>query len=209
MTEPKPRPPYQTIAAPLRYEIDPIKGSRFITELQPVTDADAALTLVSEIRNEFPDATHHCWAFRLREPESSRSSDDGEPGGSAGRPILAQLAGRELYDLVAVVVRYFGGTKLGVGGLMRAYGGATAKTLDRAELKTVTPRRPLLLAHSYDDTAAIASALASLKLRPTNSDYGARVELRLEVPDADWERVRDELRNHTAGRVLFLPSDPA
>lgn len=197
----KPRPPYQTLAAPIRHEIDPIKGSRFITDARAVQTEDEAERAIAAVREEFPDARHHCYAYVLRDPAIERSSDDGEPGGSAGRPILAQLTGRELFDLCVVVVRYFGGVKLGVGGLVRAYGGAAAKTLDRAELLTVTPTRMLALEHDYSDTAAIQATLGSLGLAPAASDHAATVTLHVRVPDADWDAVCESLMNATSGRV--------
>jgi uncharacterized YigZ family protein len=197
------RKPFLTLAKTLRHEIEPIKNSRFITEVRPISSEDEALTLVDSLRQEMADACHHCWAFQLRDPHKMRSSDDGEPGGSAGRPILAVLQGRELFNVVAVVVRYFGGTKLGVGGLMRAYGGATAKTLDRGDLLTITPKRPLWLEYSYEDTNPIQQALSSLNLVPTENEYTGQVRSLIEIPDDQWEAVRDALIDQSAGRVQF------
>lgn len=208
MVQDRPQKPYQSIRTALRHEIEPIKNSRFITELRPIsTDEDAKLFL-AEMRAEFPDANHHCWAYQIKNPARARSSDDGEPGGSAGRPILAVLQGRELFDLMAVVVRYFGGTKLGVGGLMRAYGGAAAKTLDRAELKEITPTRPLWLRYSYDETNQIQSAVKKLGLELLESQYSEEVLSLLQVPAQDWEQVRQELINQSAGRIRFNDENP-
>jgi uncharacterized YigZ family protein len=137
-------PPYRTIAEGLRHEPPKTKGSRHIATIAPVATTAAAEAVVARVRDEMPDATHHAFAWRLRAGDgpsglSFRSSDDGEPSGSAGRPILAQIDGRELTDVVVVVTRYFGGTKLGVGGLVRAYGGAAAEALDLAEIVEVVP----------------------------------------------------------------------
>ena len=100
---PPPRDPYATLEAPVTFEIERIKNSRFIGEARPVTDEDAAAEVIDAVRASMPDARHHCWAWRLQGPERFKSSDDGEPGGSAGRPILAQITGRELFDVVVVV----------------------------------------------------------------------------------------------------------
>ncbi|MCA9712397.1 MAG: YigZ family protein, partial [Myxococcales bacterium] len=117
-----------------RHEPAPIKGSRFLATLAPVHDRAQARAFVAEIEAEMPDATHHCWALRLARPSLERAVDAGEPSGSAGRPILAAMTGRDVVDACVVVTRYFGGTKLGVGGLVRAYGGAAAAVLDGAAL---------------------------------------------------------------------------
>ncbi len=87
----------------------------------PVGDDEAAMVFLQRIKQRFPDARHWCWAYQLRHQGKTRFSDDGEPGGSAGKPILAPIVGRQLVDTMVVVVRYFGGVKLGVGGLVRAY----------------------------------------------------------------------------------------
>ena len=124
---------YQTVRASSVYQGDPVKGSKFIAVVYPLQSEMELTDRLENVRGQYPDANHHCWAFRVRENERSRSSDDGEPGGSAGRPILAQIVGHDVYDVLVVVIRYFGGTKLGVGGLIRAYGGAAGRALDRAE----------------------------------------------------------------------------
>lgn len=199
------RAPYRTLAEALRFEVEPIKRSRFIVDLMPVSSAEEALAGIAEVRAASADASHHCWAYVLRSSGELRSSDDGEPGGSAGRPILAALQGRDIDDVLAVVTRYFGGTKLGVGGLMRAYGGATARALDRASFRLVTPQRPLWIEHAYDDTAAVEAALREAGLAVQESRYSDRVKARIDVPDADWETLRARLTEATRGRVRFPP----
>ncbi len=200
---PPPRDPYVTLEAPVTFEIERIKNSRFIGEARPVPDEDTAAEAIDAVRASMPDARHHCWAWRLQGPERFKSSDDGEPGGSAGRPILAQITGRELFDVVVVVTRYFGGTKLGVGGLMRAYGSAAAQVLDHGVVRTITPKRDLWIAYDYAETTLVESALRTLELEPAESRYEDRVTLRLAIPDGDWEAVRAGLSEHTQGRVRF------
>lgn len=202
------RQPFLTIAEPIDFEIEPIKHSRFIAYAAPVSTEEAALAFVETVREQYPDARHHCWAFQLREGQRVRFSDDGEPGGSAGRPMLSQLQGREVFNLVVVVVRYFGGTKLGVGGLMRAYGGAVAQLLDRAMLQTVTPTLPLWLSYAYADTSAVDAALAELQQTATETRYGERVELCLQVPDAEIRTLFEALKTQAGGRIrLTMPDD--
>ncbi len=119
---------YRAPAAEARGELRE-KGSRFLAVVAPAPDEEAARAVVEALRREHPDATHHCFAWRLGAEARERSSDAGEPGGTAGPPILSALRGAGLSDVVAVVVRWFGGVKLGKGGLVRAYGGAARAAL--------------------------------------------------------------------------------
>jgi uncharacterized YigZ family protein len=121
-----------TIAAHVRAETE-VTRSRFVADLHPVADADEAVEAVAAARREFHDARHHCSAWVLGpDGRLTRSNDDGEPSGTAGAPMLAVLRGAGLTDVVAVVTRYFGGTLLGAGGLVRAYGDAVTAVVDRA-----------------------------------------------------------------------------
>ena len=200
------RKPYTTIAETFEFEIEPIKHSRFIAHAQAVHSDEEAMVFIESVRLQYPDARHHCWAYQLRESERVRFSDDGEPGGSAGRPMLSQLQGREVFDIVAVVVRYFGGTKLGVGGLMRAYGGAVAQLLDRVPLKIVTPTLPLWLEYDYSDTSSVEAAFAELKLQASETNYGESVAVCLQVPDSEIFELYKTLKTQAGGRIrLTLP----
>ena len=115
-------PSYQTLEDVSVAEPPPSKGSRFIGHAAPIQSAEQAMAYVETIRERYPDASHHCFAWRTQTGDRGwRASDDGEPGGTAGRPILARIDGAELVGVVVVVVRYYGGTNLGKGGLIRAY----------------------------------------------------------------------------------------
>ena len=123
-------PAYRTIAAALSTEIEPIKKSRFVADAAPVSSPEEALRFIESIQAQTPDAGHHCYGWRLQAGDAGwRVSDDGEPGGTAGMPILARIDGQDLCGVVVVVTRWFGGTKLGKGGLIRAYGAAAAAVL--------------------------------------------------------------------------------
>lgn len=193
---------YRTVPSRSSFQPEPTKGSRFVATVSPAATEAEALAFVAAIEAEAPDATHHCWAFRLVSGRA-RSSDAGEPGGSAGRPILAQIEGHDLSDVVVVVSRWFGGTKLGVGGLIRAYGGAAGMALDRAEVVEEDERAPLEVEHAYDDTSAVQAVLAAEGLEVTDSAFTDRVRLTLSVPVDALERVRTLLRDRTSGRVRF------
>lgn len=193
---------YTTIARPFRHEPDKIKGSRFICDLTPVTDEAAAEAAVASARAEFPDACHHCYAWIL-DPEGklTRSADDGEPGSSAGPPILRQLEGHGVTGIVAVVSRYFGGTKLGVGGLMRAYGGAAGEAIDRAELVRVRVKKTLGIDYPYEVSGPVEGLLAAVEAHVDHADYGAAVSARITLPLDRLDEFRTELIERTAGRA--------
>ncbi len=193
---------YETLAGEGRGELELIKGSRFLARLAPVDNEDEAAAFLERVRAEFKDASHHCWAWRLGHPSPRfRSADDGEPSGSAGRPILAQLEGHDLSDLAVVVVRWFGGTKLGVGGLMRAYGGAAGHALDRAARRTVLIRTRLEVEHPYACEGAVQGLLAARSLVPVDPRYGEHVAFAVEVVERDVEDFTRELADRTAGRA--------
>lgn len=192
---------FRTPTRRTRHEISRIKNSRFVATLAPADSAEAALEAVRAVATEMPDARHHCWAYRIgAEGREYRFSDDGEPGGSAGRPILAVLEGREVADAALVVSRWFGGVKLGVGGLVRAYGAAAAAVLEEAELRCVVPLARVRAVFPYQLTAAVQALLARRDLTPIESRYELDVELVFEVPEADAKALADDLLESTAGR---------
>jgi len=192
----------RTLAASLRHEPPKIRGSRFIASVAPVGSAEEATAFIEARRREFHDATHGCFAWRVgSDANHFRTSDDGEPSGTAGRPILREIDGRELTDVVVVVTRYYGGTKLGTGGLIRAYAGAASAALERAEIVEVPIVRSLRLHFPYELTGAVRSILNAFALTPGKSAYGAEVEMEIAVPVAEADRVCRELREATAGRI--------
>ena len=193
---------YRTLAAGARAEIDPIQGSRFVADAGPAGDAAAALALVERVQAEFPGATHHCWAYRL--PPSGveyRTSDAGEPRGSAGVPILKRIEGAGLVGVAVVVSRWFGGTKLGVGGLMRAYGAAAAAVLAKAGSIEVTPTRAWLVRYPYECERNVQALLAARSWHPVAADYGAGITLRFLIPEHDAVRLAADFADATAGRA--------
>lgn len=192
---------YQSVRGALCYQPEPVKGSRFVARVFPIDSEVQANSIIEELRLEFPDATHHCWAWHLYEQDRSRSSDDGEPGGSAGRPILAQILGHGLADVLVVVTRFYGGTKLGIGGLIRAYGGSAGQALDRAEQRTHFAMEFLTVVHSYGDTKGVQAALAGEPVEVVETRYSDIVEVDLSVRVDRAEALRGALVDHTSGRV--------
>ena len=190
-----------TVAGDMRFEGEPTKGSRFIATVTPVGDEAVAKEVLQTVRNEMPDAGHHCWAWRLAKPAIDRASDDGEPSGSAGKPILSQLVGRDLVDTALIVSRYWGGTKLGVGGLVRAYGGAAAAVLDRVQLLPWVARIAASIRHDHSDTDSVMRTMKSVGAIDVDVGYGSHVNRLIEVPDTGVEALRVAIADATSGRA--------
>ena len=191
---------YLTVARDVVAEIE-VKRSRFLCTLVRVGDEQAARAVVERLRKEHWDAGHHCSAMRVGAPSHpvERSSDDGEPAGTAGAPMLDVLRGAELSDVVAVVSRWFGGTLLGAGGLVRAYGDAVRSALDEAS----TLRRSLLREHllelDHADAGRIESELRARGIAVLETSYAARVSLTLGVAPADEAWLATTLAELTGG----------
>jgi uncharacterized YigZ family protein len=194
---------YRTPQHTLDFAAEPIKGSRFVAHIAPIHNKQEASSAIQALAAQRPDASHHCWAWRLWEGKESRSADDGEPGGSAGKPILAQIEGHDLYNIIVVVTRYYGGTKLGFGGLIRAYGGTAGKALDQVPVVWVEETVTLDFTHQYEDTRAIDAALKKVDLQPSHTEFGAQVRIVVEVPLDQLEEVKKALLDYTSGRVLL------
>lgn len=196
----------RTLAEPSRHELPKIKGSRFIASLAPAATARDAMAFVEARREEFRDATHNCFAWRVASDEHGtgeafRYHDDGEPSGTAGRPILREIDGRGLVRVVAVVTRYYGGTKLGACGLARAYGGAVAAALDEAQIVETRVTKALTLRYAYELSGAVQGVLHAWGLEPGTAEYAADVRVEVAVPVEEAERLAAALREATAGRV--------
>lgn len=173
-------PGYLAPAAEARAELRE-KGSRFLAVVAPAADETAAAALLERLRADHPDATHHCWARRLGDEPRERSDDDGEPSGTAGVPILQVLRGAELHDVMAVVVRWFGGTKLGKGGLARAYAAAARRAVEELAVGRRVPRERLELEIPYELLGAVKRLVHPPDVELLEEDYGARVRLVLAV----------------------------
>ncbi|MBI2380767.1 MAG: YigZ family protein [Gammaproteobacteria bacterium] len=196
---------YRIPATALRHEVV-IERSRFIADLAHAPDPAAAKAFVQRIREEFPDATHHCFAFVAGRPNDSQcmgSSDDGEPGGTAGKPMLTVLAHSGVGEIVAVVTRYYGGIKLGTGGLARAYGGTVAQGLNALALAEKVDYARLQGACDYGFLATVEHSLAECEGRIAHADYSHEVVLRLEVPETRLAEFLGLVRNRSQDRVQF------
>ena len=176
-------------------------GSEFLGHITPAGDVEAAESFVAEVRAAHPDATHVVPAYRVRaDPFREYRSDDSEPSGSAGAPALNVLQGEDLENVAAAVVRYYGGTELGVGGLVSAYDRAVQEAVVDARTVERRPREHLAVTVDYDDSGTVRSVLESAGV-PFEADYTEQVHFAVEVPIDEADPLRDRLRSATGGRV--------
>ncbi|NDJ55414.1 IMPACT family protein [Enterobacteriaceae bacterium 4M9] len=162
-----------------------IKKSRFITLLAHTDGVEAAKAFVESTRAEHPDARHHCWAWVAGAPDDSQKlgfSDDGEPAGTAGKPMLAQLMGSGVGEITAVVVRYYGGIKLGTGGLVKAYGGGVQQAINQLVTSRKVPLTEYTLRCDYALLAGVEALLKQFEGLIVQSDFGAEVALNVALP---------------------------
>jgi uncharacterized YigZ family protein len=183
-----------------------IQRSRFITTLAHAPDPEAAHAFVETVRSEFPDATHNCWAFVAGAPGSTTRigmSDDGEPHGTAGRPMLTTLLHADVGEIVAVCTRYYGGVKLGTGGLSRAYSGGVVLALETLPTEERVERVSIDVTVGYPDVDAIQRLVEERSLPVEEEVFGAEVRYRLGVPVEEVEELRARIADLTrgAGRV--------
>ena len=199
---------YQTLAEEAQAELK-VKGSRFLGFAAPAADKTAAEAYIGGLRKRFFDATHHCFAYRCGSGSDacSRFSDDGEPSGTAGKPILQVITGRSFTDVIVVVVRYFGGTKLGTGGLARAYAEAAALVLDQTLPVTRYLCQQLDLQFSYEQLSHVMPSLERHHADIVVPDYGAAVHLVVRVRLGEMASLQRELVDKTHGQIVMaLPT---
>ena len=182
-----------------------VKGSRFLAQLGSISDQTDAKDRLTAIRKKAYDATHHCWALRTGHPESmqERSDDDGEPSGTAGLPILGAIHSADLFDVLVVVTRYYGGTKLGTGGLARAYGDAARQAVAAAPFQYRWRTVTVIARSSFDDMGTVETILgkSGASLRDVVRDFDPQPSFALTVKQSRAEALLLRLREATAGRV--------
>lgn len=193
---------YHSIRSPVSAQIK-IEGSRFIADAIPVVDEAEAQGSLETIRKKFFDATHHCFAYVIGAGLSIvRYSDDGEPSGTAGVKIYSALHSRQLSDILLVVTRYFGGTKLGVGGLGRAYGEAAVKGIESAEIISKALMSVVEIQFGFNDTNAVMNAIHSNKFKIASTQYADDQSiLRVLVPHSNYTKFQFQLRDATRARA--------
>lgn len=191
-----------TLKSPASVE-EIIKKSRFIAHAARVTSQRESLDFYQSVAD--PEATHNCWAWRIN--FQIRSSDDGEPGGTAGRPMLNVIERRHLENTMVVVTRYFGGIKLGVGGLVRAYSGTTAKCLDKAGVVELFPMAEYIVEAGFEWASSVHGLLdqfAAEKLADNYDEQG--MVLKIRCREADFGKLAAALRDASRGQVKLIKS---
>jgi uncharacterized YigZ family protein len=196
--------PYLIPAAIVQFE-EQIKKSRFITQLTHTSGIDSAKLFIQQIKKSHPDARHHCWGFIAGRPENSvlwGFSDDGEPSGTAGKPILAQLSGSGVGEITAVVTRYSGGIKLGTGGLVKAYGGgvqSALKLLQTIEKKITTS---LQLRLDYSSMPLIEALMEQFEASALETDFSQQVIIIVEIEQLKVIEFTQAVINRSGAKVF-------
>ncbi len=186
-----------------------VRRSRFIATVGRASTPEEAREAVAAVRSELPDATHHCWAFVAGPPGSTvhvGASDDGEPSGTAGRPILQVLLHADVGDVVAVVTRYYGGTKLGTGGLARAYSGTVQQALEGLRTETKVVRVPVSVEVAYEHVDTLRALLDAFDVLVGEERYRESVSYELSVPRHRLSQFEDAVRDGTRGSAAVRRS---
>lgn len=196
---------FTTLAAPHEHA-EVISGSDFLAYAARADTPEEALAFLAALRGRHPDATHHCWAYKIA--GAYRFSDDGEPGGTAGAPILRAIEGQGVDHVAVVVVRYYGGVKLGTGGLARAYGGAAAEVLRTAAREEVKPRVSVVVTVGFEFLDVLHRLLPEFDVRRGEEAYGeAGLTLNLDLLEEQRPAFETRLRDATRGAGVVSPVD--
>lgn len=180
------------------------KKSRFIAHVFPVSNEEEAAAYLEQMKKEYWDARHNCYAYRIGiEQPVLRSSDDGEPSGTAGKPILEVLLGQDIYNVLVVVTRYFGGTLLGTGGLIRAYTDSTKAGLLKSSIVTQRLGQKLQITTNYNDIGKLQYYFSSEAIDVSHTSYEELVTVTLFVPVAKVQSVTKKLTELTAGQAVI------
>ncbi|WP_201576406.1 YigZ family protein [Psychrobacter sp. H8-1] len=193
---------YQTLQKAVTARLE-IKKSEFIAYAYPVTSREQAMFHVEQLRVKYPDARHWCWAYIIGDPENTTSAgfdDDGEPNGTAGRPILNVLQHKSIGNIIIVVVRYFGGIKLGAGGLTRAYANSAQAAVDKMTLQPYVPMAQIQILADFATEAQCRYVVEDLNGQIDDVDYSKQVTLTITIAEQDIENLKERLAMD--GRVL-------
>lgn len=192
-----------TLVAPCQYE-EIIKKSRFLTFAAPINSAEEAAAFFQQ--HSDPTATHNCWAWKLG--QQYRFNDDGEPGGTAGRPMLSAIEGQDMDRVAVLVIRWYGGIKLGTGGLARAYGGCAAKSLQVGERTELLIRQSVSIDVLFAEHALIKSRLADYQAQVEDEQFGADgARLQLSVAPDEVDNLQRFLSDISRGRIILHRCD--
>ncbi len=181
-----------------------IQKSRFITHISRAETKEQAITFITKIQRQYPDARHHCWAYIAGHPTTSitlASSDDGEPQGTAGKPILNVLQHRGIGEIILVVVRYFGGIKLGAGGLVRAYSSSAHLAMETLQTQILVHCKSFNLVFDYALETPVKHVLTEQDIFIRQANYNQKISLWIEVPEQNITNLDAALINITSGKL--------
>ena len=179
------------------------KKSRFIANIKSVETVEEAQVYIEEMKKKYWDARHNCSAVSVgTEQVTTRCSDDGEPSGTAGKPILEVISGSGIHNIVVVVTRYFGGTLLGTGGLVRAYTDATRAGIENSDIVEKIPGRRVDIAMDYTDLGKLQYLLAQNEVLTEDTEYTDKVIIHALFPESDKEMLKKKITEATSGRVM-------
>ena len=191
---------YTTILGDGRFEYED-KKSVFLGFARPVSTENDALAFIAAVKKAYPDARHHVYAYSLRENSIARFSDDHEPQGTAGMPVLDAIRKNGCVDVVIVVVRYFGGVLLGTGGLVRAYSSAAVGAIKAGEIVTYSPYTTVEIKASYSDYQKILPLLSKLSVRVNDTKFFDNVVVYASIKSDDSQHLNDKLNEIASGRI--------
>jgi len=194
--------PYITVHNEAKEEIVE-KRSRFIASVFPVEKESDAIALINKLKKKYWDARHNVYAYSLREGNISRYSDDGEPSGTAGVPVLEVLKKRNVTDCLIVVTRYFGGVLLGTGGLVRAYTASAIKGLESAKIIKMLPCSKLSVTCNYADYDHLSRIISSLGGAPTDTRYGEFIEIDFNLDNTLLDSFSHKLTEEFCGKLKY------
>lgn len=188
-----------------------IKKSRFITQIAHTNGHQQVSQFVAQVRAEHPQARHHCWACVCSapgDPHGSGFSDDGEPSGTAGKPMLAHLVGSGLGQLTAVVIRYFGGIKLGTGGLVKAYGSSVGQALEQLETKLYVPLASIEFSYRYELQAIVELLIKRFNVKILHSEYLDKVFVCVEIALSEQVLFIESLKDLSKNQIEIKNQSP-
>jgi len=194
---------YKVPATAVKVE-EVIKNSQFITRIERVKTAEAAKAFIKDLNRQYPEATHHCWAYIVGNPKSTTligCSDDGEPSGTAGKPMLNVLQHADVGDIVTVCTRYYGGTKLGTGGLTRAYGGGVKLALSQLRLADKINYSALNFTLDYSQLKDCEHLIQDFIVQAVAMDYADKITVRLQVASHQRAAFKLSLNNQFKGKI--------
>jgi len=197
---------FKTIKESVQGEITE-KKSKFIANVFYIESVEEAEEIIKKLKKKYYDARHNCFAYKINKDNISRFSDDGEPSGTAGAPILNILNGKGLDNILVVVTRYFGGILLGTGGLVRAYSDATLDALEKAIIVTKVYGNVCRVQLEYSDFESIKYYLKSENIDIKKCEYNEKIDLEIEVTDEEIERIKEKISSKSLNILKFEQID--